>query len=525
MPHKSLRKYRIVDEGVEQRLEVDKSQVFHMLSSMVDNPLHSDITFIVGNEKIRKYGHSLILRMRVPYFDRMLGSGMMEAQQRTVEKNDVHPHVFHVLLNYIYTGQCELTIDIVVQLMAVARQMDLDQLFAKCKEHLRRHITHEVAFALLEDAMMLHLEVAKHIALRFILENSSFILKDPSFVELSPECIQEIVASDVLCTSEIILFEVIHRWVDHNAEQNGVTPYELFQEFLPHLRFGIIEPHNLVDIVEPLGLVPLGTLYRSMRNSSAPNRLSPEQQQEKFFLYRKASNLALTRILFPSDLEMLAKWILNHGLYPSDFSFCYHCDKDQFFDPDEFHATCDDRGPSIVLLKTQFGTIGGFAKASWKPEEYHYISGIGSFLFCFLRKIEPDLQYCTDEDQFNESKFIKETVYNKREREKEDLTFEDQKSQDELRKNVVDVTVPLRPKNETTALYYDVGCGPQFGKDLAILPMPESCCGCVARIPPWEDDSNKYQPIPGMEGGITLNVERMEVYCMELPNWENHFKF
>lgn len=82
------------------------------LGTLVDNPLLSDVIFIVGNEKIGKkqiYGHKCILASHSEPFKVMFTNGMKETLSGQVEVKDIKPEIFRNMLHYIYTGTLKIS--------------------------------------------------------------------------------------------------------------------------------------------------------------------------------------------------------------------------------------------------------------------------------------------------------------------------------------------------------------------------------------------------------------------------------
>lgn len=82
------------------------------LGSLVDNPLLSDVLFIVGNEKIGKkeiYAHKAILASYSEIFKAMFTSGMEECHSGKVEVKDIKPDIFRNLLQFIYSGSLKIS--------------------------------------------------------------------------------------------------------------------------------------------------------------------------------------------------------------------------------------------------------------------------------------------------------------------------------------------------------------------------------------------------------------------------------
>ena len=59
----------------------------------------SDVTFVVNGEEIK--AHEAILSARIPFFDKMMNSGMVEAQTKRIKIDDTDPATFKQMLKYV----------------------------------------------------------------------------------------------------------------------------------------------------------------------------------------------------------------------------------------------------------------------------------------------------------------------------------------------------------------------------------------------------------------------------------------
>ncbi|CAN0329150.1 unnamed protein product, partial [Phaeothamnion confervicola] len=85
--------------------EIPKSTLVPDLREFVNNPLLSDITFVV--EGIKVYAHK-ILCMRCTFFRAMLTGEMKESRAREVVLEDVRHPIFLALLEHLYTDDIEI---------------------------------------------------------------------------------------------------------------------------------------------------------------------------------------------------------------------------------------------------------------------------------------------------------------------------------------------------------------------------------------------------------------------------------
>ncbi|XP_033725451.1 BTB/POZ domain-containing protein 6-like [Pecten maximus] len=80
-----------------------------------------DVTFIVGDDKIKISAHKMILAIRSPVFFAMLEGHLPEKGEITIP--DIRGDIFKSFLRYLYTDTIDLTIENVVPVFSAARKV------------------------------------------------------------------------------------------------------------------------------------------------------------------------------------------------------------------------------------------------------------------------------------------------------------------------------------------------------------------------------------------------------------------
>lgn len=138
-----------------------------VLAPLINDALLSDVTMVVGGESF--YAHRVLLASWSPVFRSMLTGPFSEAQSKTIELHDIevraarsildraftfvivdrllhlHDHVplfsysIHVqaphflrLLQYMYTGQSDLTLENSLPMLALSNRFEINQLEELC---------------------------------------------------------------------------------------------------------------------------------------------------------------------------------------------------------------------------------------------------------------------------------------------------------------------------------------------------------------------------------------------------------
>jgi len=142
----TVKYFRPVDEvrQIQRRLCPDSDGTFHdvvYLEDLLSSGKYADLSFVVGDEVIP--AHKAIIAARVPYFDKMLSSGMEEAETGLVKLDEgTDVAAFKEVLKYIYGGQLPATLhEDAVQILQLADRYDLALLKDACFYHMQKGLT------------------------------------------------------------------------------------------------------------------------------------------------------------------------------------------------------------------------------------------------------------------------------------------------------------------------------------------------------------------------------------------------
>jgi hypothetical protein len=97
----------------------------------------------------------------------------------------------------------------------------------------------------------------------------------------------------------------------------------------------------------------------------------------------------LVKLRYPStiisieDANLVRSWIGKN----TDWKLLYRGSTDGF-GSSNFHAQCDNRGPTVTIIKTTNGSVfGGYAAGSWSSSGQYQSHGLKNFIFSFVRFI------------------------------------------------------------------------------------------------------------------------------------------
>ncbi|CAE7637232.1 LZTR1, partial [Symbiodinium sp. CCMP2456] len=133
--------------ATEVNIDIPSSSLVSDLREFLNDAKLSDVTFIVEGKPV--YAHKLLC-MRCSYFRAMFEGQMREAQQKTITINNVSHRVFLALLEYLYTDEFEISMDIAMDLFVAADQFGIDRLKRLCEKKILVSINIDSAATILQ---------------------------------------------------------------------------------------------------------------------------------------------------------------------------------------------------------------------------------------------------------------------------------------------------------------------------------------------------------------------------------------
>mmetsp|Transcript_20838 Transcript_20838/g.62085 ORF Transcript_20838/g.62085 Transcript_20838/m.62085 type:complete len:510 (-) Transcript_20838:210-1739(-) len=167
--------------ATEVNIDIPCSSLVSDLRGFLNDQKLSDVTFIVEGKPV--YAHKLLC-MRCSYFRAMFDGQMREAQQKSVTINNVSHRVFIALLEYLYTDEVEISLDIAMDLFVAADQFGVERLKRLCEKKILISINIDSAATILQAANMHIAHGLRQSCMDFILRNFDAVSKTAAFEEM-----------------------------------------------------------------------------------------------------------------------------------------------------------------------------------------------------------------------------------------------------------------------------------------------------------------------------------------------------
>jgi len=208
----------------------------------------NDVTIKVEEKRIP--ASRMVLSNCSPYFEKMFKSRSRESQARTIELNNLQPRAVSLLIECIYTGLIIINNEIVLELLAAAKYLQLDEVRQFCIEFLKSMLNNDTCCDTLRVAETYKEEELLEEARKFIMNNFEDVKNKQAQLSKSDLvlCIEHLDRTKV---NERKIYQFLINWVNHDLSSRSND----FQELFLLLNLGNMLPSFLEDEVSKNPLV------------------------------------------------------------------------------------------------------------------------------------------------------------------------------------------------------------------------------------------------------------------------------
>ena len=173
-------------------------QLLHDVSHLYAEGLFSDVTLCAGNDEIKC--HRNILAASSAYFLGMFQSELDESRQSKIPIKEMEASTLRLVLNYIYTGSVDLSVDNVQSVLSAANLFQLIQLRDGCASFMMHHITEDNCIGLHFFARAHECHDLAEAARRLVNAEFKAVCHLPEFLSLPADKLVDIISDDEVFT-------------------------------------------------------------------------------------------------------------------------------------------------------------------------------------------------------------------------------------------------------------------------------------------------------------------------------------
>ena len=233
---------------------VDKTyqnQFMKSLQKLHQNNEYTDVTLQSGDVKIPC--HRNVLAAASDYFKAMFKCGLKESTSDTVQLT-MEPEVLRSVVDYLYTGQIELTVDNVEDLVKSADVLSLECLKATCADFMSSQVDQHNCFQLCRFSTLYRLDQLQKVTRQFICAEFKTVAFNAEFKELPSSELVELIKDDAVnVADEDVVFEAVIGWIRHDLDKRRSS----FEEIMKYVRLPfcssncLLEMKDIYDLLTP----------------------------------------------------------------------------------------------------------------------------------------------------------------------------------------------------------------------------------------------------------------------------------
>ena len=181
------------------------------------NDEYTNVTLVSGGVHIRC--HRVVLAVASDYFKAMFRCDLKETTSDTVQLT-MDPEILTSIVNYIYTGEIELTVDNVESVVKACDVLQLDTLKSGCDVFMKAQVDLANCVGFYRVATLYTLHKVQRKAKGLILAEFKTVAFTDQFKEMSCSELVEIIKDDnIHVEDEDLVFESVLDWIRNNPDK------------------------------------------------------------------------------------------------------------------------------------------------------------------------------------------------------------------------------------------------------------------------------------------------------------------
>ena len=209
----------------------------------------TDVALKSGEVHIRC--HRVVLAAASEYFKAMFRCGLQENATDTVQLT-MEPDIVISIINYMYTGEIEMTVDNVESLVKACDILQLDALKVGCEDFMMSQVDLTNCVGFYSFAALYRLHQVQRKAKGMIMADFKTVAFNDEFKQLScsqlVDCIKD---DDMIVDDEDVVVECVLDWVHHDLLNRKSS----FEAILGHVRLPYCTGHYLRHMMDTCDLL------------------------------------------------------------------------------------------------------------------------------------------------------------------------------------------------------------------------------------------------------------------------------
>ncbi|XP_076046546.1 actin-binding protein IPP-like isoform X2 [Oratosquilla oratoria] len=236
-----------------------------------------DVEITAGGFVVK--AHRAVLSASSAYFQAMFTGGLIEETMSTIELKAVSANILAQLIRFIYTGDIEVKVDNVQELMVAADMLEIHDVVHVCTNFLKKELHASNAVGIYRFAESHHLVEMMETSETFVHTNFPEVVTEEEFCETPREILVNLLQSEYLrIDSEFQVFSAALRWINHDITGRRRYVFEILNQVrLPLIPSRLLEKaiSECCDISLKVALQSIQKDVQSKRGSLVPLYVQP----------------------------------------------------------------------------------------------------------------------------------------------------------------------------------------------------------------------------------------------------------
>ncbi|KAJ5070987.1 kelch-like protein [Anaeramoeba ignava] len=391
-------------------LEKLSNDLKNLFQNQNQNENYFDFEIICEQNKTSFKTHKSILSSRSQYFKSLFNSKMKEYQENKLVLKDVSSSILSSILNYFYSGKIEINLENAIQILIFSSKYLIDELIEISSKFIKNNFQFETVVDILKLSERMSLNQLLDSSYKFILENFDEFIKTSHFFELEENHLNSILLNDKIPINEFELFQSIIKWgkyksninqIKHNKKLKKKEKEKLknqISNIIEKIRFIDFSKKELTDTLKeyaiPNQISQKLIQFQKLQNQKNETELNQFTEKEDSLIFKSRKRFKFQSSILTQEkkyFKKLREWI-NDDSFFYKMKIGYSAKRDGF-DCYKWHEICDDKGKTLIIIKTKDNYIfGGFTqigfttdKSQWNERfrNFPYGSIIDSKAFIF----------------------------------------------------------------------------------------------------------------------------------------------
>ncbi|CAF0724285.1 unnamed protein product [Rotaria sordida] len=272
-----LQNMEIDDQQAFEVSFIKHSNAFHTLYEFYQDQILCDVEIVCDNQTF--LCHKVVLAATVPYFRSMFTLGMLEADKRRIEIQDINRNSLKTIIEFAYTAKAIITIDNVQHLLFASTVLQTEDLAEACSSFLRQHLSLTNCTEIRQYAELLNRKSLIDLADEYIRDHFLDIIQIDDFYKISYKHLKELIASpDLGILDEKDVYDAVIKWVKHDPRERAAHLADLLHE----VKLPLINTEYLLTVIAQEELIRTNLTCRDLLDEA------------KVYIFKKA-NLLTTK--------------------------------------------------------------------------------------------------------------------------------------------------------------------------------------------------------------------------------------